>query len=176
LQARAPDIRAIVHFIARITMAIVDVEHARDLAAWSGRALGTTPWRAITQTTINAFADLTGDDHWIHVDPDRAARELDSGYTIAHGLLLLSLIPALQRQIFHIRRRGSGLNYGYDRVRFVRPVPCNARVRLAQTLVEAKPAQDGTRLTLDSEIELENSDKPAVAARSIVLIMDEPSP
>jgi acyl dehydratase len=157
-------------------MAIVDVEHARDLAAWSGRALGTTPWHSITQTAISAFADLTGDDHWIHVDPDRAARELDGGRTIAHGLLLLSLIPALQREIFHIRRRGSGLNYGYDRVRFVRPVPCNAWVRLTQTLVEAKPAQDGTRLTLDSEIELEGNGNPAVVARGIVLIMDEPQP
>jgi acyl dehydratase len=162
--------------VAGMSMAIVDVEHAHDLAAWSGRALGATPWRTITQATIGAFAQLTGDDHWIHVDASRAARELDGGRTIAHGLLLLSLIPALQRQIFHIRRRGSGLNYGYDRVRFVRPVPCDARVRLAQTLVEAKPAQDGTRLTLDSEIELEEGGKPAVVARGIVLIMDEPSP
>jgi acyl dehydratase len=159
-----------------MTMAIVDVEHARDLAAWSGRALGTTPWSTITQATIGAFADATGDDHWIHLDAGRAARELPGGRTIAHGLLLLSLIPALQRQIFHIRRRGHGLNYGYDRVRFVRPVPCDARVRLAQTLVEARPADDGTRLTLDSEIQLEGSDKPALVARGILLIMDERTP
>lgn len=157
-------------------MAIVDVEHARDLAVWSGRVLGVTPWSTITQTTIGAFADATGDDHWIHVDSARAARELPGGRTIAHGLLLLSLIPALQRQIFHIRRRGHGLNYGYDRVRFVRPVPCDARVRLAQTLVEARPADDGTRLTLDSELQLEGSDKPALVARGILLIMDERTP
>jgi acyl dehydratase len=157
-------------------MAIVDVEHARDLAAWSGRALGATPWSPITQAKIGAFADVTGDDHWIHVDAERAAREMPGGRTIVHGLLLLSLIPALQRQIFHIRRRGHGLNYGYDRVRFVRPVPSDAQVRLAQTLVEAKPADGGTRLTLDSEIQLEGSDKPAVVARGIVLIMDERTP
>ena len=66
-------------------MAIVDVEHARDLAAWSGRALGTTPWSTITQATIGAFADATGDDHWIHVDTGRAAREMPGG-RIAHGL------------------------------------------------------------------------------------------
>jgi acyl dehydratase len=128
-----------------MTMAIVDVEQARDLVAWSGRALGVTPWSTITQATIGAFADVTGDDHWIHVDAGRAAREMPGGRTIAHGRLLLSLIPALQRQIFHIRRRGHGLNYGYDRVRFVRPVACDARVRLAQTLVEARPADGGTR-------------------------------
>ena len=157
-------------------MAIVDVEHARDLAAWSGRSLGATPWSAITQATIGAFADVTGDDHWIHVDTERAAREMPGGRTIAHGLLLLSLIPALQRQIFHIRRRGRGLNYGYDRVRFVRPVACGARIRLAQTLVEAQPADGGTRLTLDSTIELEGSDKPAMVARGIVLILDEQAP
>ena len=157
-------------------MAIVDVEHARDLAAWSGRPLGASPWSAITQATIGAFAAVTGDDHWIHVDTERAAREMPGGRTIVHGLLLLSLIPALQRQIFHIRHRGRGLNYGYDRVRFVRPVPCGARIRLAQTLVEARPADGGTRLTLDSEIELEGSDKPAMVARGIVLILDEHVP
>jgi Acyl dehydratase len=156
-------------------MAIVDVEHARGLAAWSGRALGATPWNTITQATIGAFP-VTGDDHWIHVDAGRAAREMPGGRTIAHGLLLLSLIPTLQRQIFHIRRRGHGLNYGYDRVRFVRPVACDARGRLAQTLVEARPADGGTRLTLDSEIELEGSDKPALVARGILLIMDERAP
>jgi acyl dehydratase len=159
-----------------MTMAIVDVEQARDLAAWSGQTLGATPWTAITQAMIDAFADVTGDDHWIHVDAGRAAREMPGGRTIAHGLLLLSLIPALQRQIFHIRRRGHGLNYGYDRVRFVRPVTCGARVRLAQTLVEIKPVDGGTRLTLDSEIQLEGSEKPAVVARSIIQIMDERAP
>jgi acyl dehydratase len=159
-----------------MTMAIVDVEHARDLAAWSGRALGVSSWRTITQTMIGAFADVTGDDHWIHVDAARAARDMPGGRTIAHGLLLLSLIPALQREIFQVRRRGHALNYGYDRVRFVRPVVCDARVRLAQTLVEARPADGGTRLTLDSEIALADSDKPAVVARGIILIMDEPAP
>jgi acyl dehydratase len=159
-----------------MTMAIVDVEHARDLAAWSGRALGATPWSTITQAMIDAFADATGDDYWIHVDAERAAREMPGGRTIAHGLLMLSLIPALQRQIFHIRRRGQGLNYGYDRVRFVRPVPCDARVRLAQTLVEARPDGNGTRLTIDNEIQLEGGDKPALVARHIILIMDEPTP
>jgi acyl dehydratase len=156
-------------------MAIVDVERAGDLAAWCGRALGTSPWHEITQDAIAAFAAVTGDDHWIHVDAGRAAREMPGGRTIAHGLLLLSLIPALQRQIFHIRRRGHGLNYGYDRVRFVRPVPCGAQIRLVQTLVEAKPSDGGTRLTLDSAIELAGSDKPALVARGIVLIMDEPA-
>src|SRR5262245_48721723 len=112
-----------------MTMANVDVEYARDLAAWAGKPLGATPWSAIDQATISKFADVTGDDHWIHVDTDRASREMPGGKTIAHGLLLLSLIPALQRQIFQIRRRGHGLNYGYDRIRFVRPVPCDAKVR-----------------------------------------------
>lgn len=154
-------------------MAIVEVEHARDLAAFAGRALGTTPWTPITQGMIDAFADVTGDDHWIHVDTERAAREMPGGRTIAHGLLLLSLIPKLQREIFHIRQRGRGLNYGYDRVRFTRPVPCDARVRLAQTLVEVLPADGSTRLVLDCEIQLEGSDKPALVARSIILIMDE---
>ena len=129
-------------------MAIVDVEHARDLAAWSGLALGATPWNTITQATIGAFADVTGDDHWIHVDAGRAAREMPGGRTIAHGLLLLSLIPTLQRQIFHIRRRGHGLNYGYDRVRFVRPVACDGPSNFSGSNTAA--CEGVSRFTLDA--------------------------
>lgn len=120
---------------------MVIVETAIELARHVGRPLGATDWVSITQEQIDAFAELTGDDHWIHVDVARAARARPDGKTIAHGLYLLSLIPRLQRQLFRIERRGEGLNYGYDRVRFTAPVPVGSRIRLAQTVTEASRAR-----------------------------------
>jgi len=152
---------------------MLSVERAIDLAAHAGRAMGTSDWFAIEQRHIDDFARLSGDDNWIHVDPARAARQMPGGKTIAHGLYLLSLIPWLQRQIFAIRRRGRGLNYGYDRVRFLSPVAVGSRVRLAMSLVTAARQPTGTRIELDATIEIEGADKPALVARSIVLIEDE---
>lgn len=146
------------------------VEHAADLAAHAGRELGRSDWTEITQQAVDAFAALTGDDHWIHVDLKRAAREMPDGRTIAHGLYLVSLMPRLQRDIYRIERRGRGLNYGYDRLRFVSPVPVGSRVRLALSLVEATAHARGTRLVTEASIEVESVEKPAVVARHILLI------
>lgn len=146
------------------------VAHALDLAAHAGKSLGHSQWVAIRQDDIDAFARLTGDDHWIHVDVERAAREMPGGRTIAHGLYLVSLMPRLQREIYAVEKRGRGLNYGYDRLRFVAPVPEGSRVRLALSLVEAEAHPRGARLVTEAAIELEGSGKPAVAARHILLI------
>ena len=127
---------------------MVTVETAMDLEPHTGKPLGATEWMEITQAQIDAFAELTGDDHWIHIDVDRAAREQPGGKTIAHGLFLLSLIPRLQRQLFRIERRGAGLNYGYDRVRFTAPVPADSHVRLVQTVAAATRRGQGTQLAL----------------------------
>lgn len=149
---------------------MLNVEHSLDLKAWTGQVLGTSEWVTVTQEAIDDFARISGDDHWIHVDTERAQREMPDGRTIAHGLYLLSLIPALQRQIYTIRNRGRGLNYGYDRVRFVAPVPVGSRIRLKQTLVNATPHERGTRLEIDAEFEIEGREKPALVARNILLI------
>src|SRR5687767_6501358 len=116
---------------------MLTVEHAIELQLHAGRPMGSSDWFRIEQQHIDDFARLSGDDHWIHVDTERAAREMPAGKTIAHGLYVLSLIPSLQRQIFAIRRRGRGLNYGYDRVRFLTPVPVESRIRLTMSLVQA---------------------------------------
>lgn len=149
---------------------VLTVERAPDLEAHAGQVLGTSRWVTVTQQAIDDFARLSGDDHWIHVDTQRARSEMPQGRTIAHGLYLLSLIPALQREIYTIRKRGRGLNYGYDRLRFVAPVPVDSRVRLKQTLVDAAAHALGTRLEFDEEIEIEGSEKPALIARHILLI------
>jgi len=146
------------------------VDRPIDLKAHVGEVLGVSGWLEVTQQAINDFAANSGDDHWIHVDAERARREMPGGRTIAHGLYLLSLAPALQRQIYTIRNRGRGLNYGYDRLRFVAPVPVNSRIRLKQTLVEVAEHKRGVRLEFDEEIEIEHSEKPALVVRHILLI------
>ena len=151
---------------------MITVETPVDLSRHADEPLGVTDWMEITQAQIDAFAEITGDDHWIHVDAARVAREQPDGRTVAHGLFLLSLIPRLQRQLFRIRRRGAGLNYGYDKVRFTAPVPVGSRVRLAQTITSADRRGQGTRIGLRSTIEIEGAEKPALVADGLLLIAD----
>ena len=149
------------------------LEQAADLAAHVGTTLGTSDWVTIDQARIDAFAQLTGDDHWIHVDVERAAREMPQGRTIVHGFLVLSLIPFLQRGIYAIRQRGKGVNYGCDRVRFTAPLPVDSRVRLRQAVRACVRLDDATRLTFESTIEVEGQQRPALVAETIVQIFDK---
>jgi acyl dehydratase len=152
---------------------MLTVDRAVDLQLHAGRPMGSSDWFTIEQRHIDDFARLSGDDNWIHVDTARAARDMPGGKTIAHGLYVLSLIPWLQRGIFAIRKRGRGLNYGYDRVRFLTPVQVGSRIRLSMSLVQVSRQASGARIELDATMEIEGSDKPALVARSIILIEDE---
>jgi acyl dehydratase len=154
------------------TAPLLVVDKAADLAPHAGTLLGRSGWVTIDQPMIDAFANLTGDRHWIHVDTHRAREEMPGGSTIAHGLMVLSLIPNLQHDIYAVTRRGAGLNYGYDRVRFVSPVPVNSRVRLALVLTGVEPHAQGTRLLTEATIEIDGSDKPALVANNILLLKD----
>jgi acyl dehydratase len=153
-------------------MSIV-LEHAADFAAHVGKKLGCSGWIALDQPKIDAFAELTGDDHWIHVDVERAAREMPQGKTIVHGFLVLSLIPHLQGSIFTIRQRGKGLNYGSNRVRFTSPVPVGSRVRLHQTVKECARLDHATRITFECTMEIEGQERPALVAETMVQIFDK---
>ena len=148
---------------------MLSVERAMDLQVHAGQHLGTSDWFTVKQGDFDAFARLSGDDNWIHVDPVRAAQDMPSGRTIAHGLFLLSLIPWLQRQVFEVRLRRRGLNYG---VRFLSPVPVDSRIRLHMALVQATAQPSGTRVELESTIEIDGSGKPALVDRGIILIED----
>jgi len=143
-----------------------------DFIGLVGRELGCSDWMTIEQDRIDAFAQATGDDFWIHVDTERAAREMPGGRTIAHGLMLLGLVPLLQRQIFSVQQRGKGLNYGSDRVRYTAQVPVGSRVRLRQSVKSAERVAAGTRITTGCVIELEGSERPAVVAEFILLLQD----
>ena len=151
----------------------VVLRQAVDLSAYVGKKLGTSDWVLMDQSKIDAFAELTGDDHWIHVDVQRAASEMPQGKTIAHGLLILSLIPCLQRGIFTIEQRGKGLNYGYNRVRFTDPVPVGSRVRLHQAVKDCVRLENATRIGFDCSMEVEGRERPALVAESIVQIFDK---
>ena len=151
---------------------MIEVELPRDLAAHEGRLIGRSGPTRIDQGMIDRFADLTGDHHWIHVDGGRAAKEMPDGKTIAHGLLVLSLATSLKDQIFAIRRRGSGLNYGYDRVRFIRPVQVGDAVRLAVTILGVADHRAGTRIEMRHDIENAETGEVAISAHNIILIRD----
>ena len=150
----------------------VVLESAADFADHIGTQLGTSGWVVLDQAKIDVFADLTGDDHWIHIDAARAAGEMPQGKTIVHGFLVLALIPFLQRGVFTVVQRGKGLNYGCNRVRFVSPVQVGARVRLHQAVKACVRVDGGTRITFDCTMEIEGHDRPALVAETIVQIQD----
>ena len=124
---------------------------------------------------IDAFAEVTGDHQWIHVDTARAAREAPGGTTIAHGYLTLSLLPVLGRSVFAIRGRGRALNYGANRIRFTGTVPAGSRIRAVQSLKASEPIPGGRRLVLDTTVAVEGQDRPALVAETIVQVYDQRS-
>ena len=151
---------------------MLEVERASDLAPHVGAALGSSDWLLIDQPMIDAFAAATGDRQWIHVDVERAGRELPGGRTIAHGYLKLSLLPLLAGSIWRVRRRSRALNYGVNRVRFTAPVPSGSRLRLHQVLKQLDPIEGGVRLTLDCTLEIAGGARPALLAETLSLIYD----
>ncbi|MCC3267106.1 MaoC family dehydratase [Arthrobacter gengyunqii] len=128
----------------------------------------TTDWITIDQGRINRFADATDDHQWIHTDPERAAAG-PFGATIAHGFLVLSLLPALASNRVSLDGTVMGINYGLDRVRFPHPVPVNSRVRVVSELAKVESTGQGVRVVTGITIELEGADKPAAVADWITL-------
>jgi acyl dehydratase len=120
---------------------------------------------------IDKFADATGDHQWIHVDVERAKKEMPGGKTIAHGYLTLSLLPRLAPTLMKIEKRRRGLNYGSNRVRFTAPVPAGARVRLRQKLLKVEPVEDnGFRITSEMTMEVEGNSRPAMVAETLGIV------
>jgi acyl dehydratase len=151
---------------------MLEVDRVADLAPYVGQALGTSGWVTINQKMIDTFADATGDHQWIHVDVQRAKREMPEGRTIAHGYLTLSLLPRLAADVSRIRQRSRVINYGANRVRFTAPVPSGSRVRLRQVLKQFEPVEGGVRLTYESTIEIEGGPRPALVAETLSLVYD----
>src|SRR5918996_4089082 len=106
-----------------------------ELKQAEGDDLGTSDWHEVTQDAIDAFADVTGDHQWIHVDRERA-RQTPFGGTIAHGYYTLSLAPMLTAQIFSLEGFAFAVNYGLNKVRFPAPLPVGSRVRMRAKLAQ----------------------------------------
>jgi acyl dehydratase len=151
---------------------MLEVDRPADLKAYEGKTIGTSEWVLVDQAMINAFADATGDHQWIHVDVERAKTEMPGGKTIAHGYLTLSLLPRLGDTIYRIRKTSRAINYGANKVRFTAPVPSGSRVRLHYALKTVEDIKGGVRLTFDSTVELEGSDRPALVAEALFLAFD----
>ena len=151
---------------------MLDIETPAAMANWVGRKLGTSEWITVDQATINLFAEATGDHQWIHIDVERAAREMPGGKTIAHGFLTLSLLPRMTPTIYRVVKRSRSINYGSNKVRFTNPVPAGSRVRLHVTLKAVEPIKGGVRCTFENEMELEGSDRPCLVAETMSLTYD----
>ncbi len=138
-----------------------------------GSELGVSDWMIVDQERINEFADCTGDRQWIHVDVDRARRESPFGGPVAHGYLTLSLIGPLSLDVGVVPSdAAAGFNCGLDKVRFLAPVPAGGRVRLRIVLDNVEEKNDGQLLVKTrNTIEIENSDKPALIADALALLV-----
>jgi len=138
-----------------------------ELTAAVGTDLGPTDWLVIDQARVDQFAQATNDHQWIHVDPQRAA-DGPYGGTIAHGLLTLSLLPHFMHQLYRVDNVAMAINYGFNKVRFITPVPVGSRLRALSKLTTVTEVSGGVQATLTTTIEVEGSDKPAAVVESIV--------
>ncbi len=141
-----------------------------ELPSLVGQEIGVSDWVTIDQDRINKFADATDDHQWIHVDIERARKEMPGGKTIAHGFLTLSLIPMLAARIMRVSGVSRGLNYGLNKVRFVSAVQVGSRVRGRQKLLTVEPRGEGMQLVSEFTIEIEGQERPACVAETIGLI------
>ena len=140
-----------------------------ELRELVGQEYGVSSWIEVTQDMINKFADLTADHQFIHIDPERAAKETPFGGAIAHGFLTLSLLSAMGYEAGPgLKGLAMGVNYGMDKMRFLSPVPAGARVRGRFSLMELDESRPG-EITYKNAVtvEIEGSDRPAIYAEWI---------
>ena len=144
------------------------VEYPKDLKEHIGRELGPSDWMTVDQAKIDKFAEATGDHQWIHVDVERAKREMPGGKTIAHGYLTLSLVPRLAATLVKVEKRRRGVNYGSNKVRFTSVVPAGSRIRLRQRILAVDEVSGGGyRITSEMTIEVEGQERPALVAQTM---------
>ena len=148
---------------------MIDITFA-DLPSLVGREVGVSDWVTIDQDRINKFADATGDHQWIHLDVERAKKELPGGKTIAHGYLTVSLIPWLTGNFLKIEGVTRGINYGSNKVRFTNMVPVGSRVRARSKMLSVEPRGGGMQITSEITIELEGEKRPACIAETIGIV------
>ena len=139
------------------------VIHVEGLAGHAGEALGVSSWRDVTQEDVTAFAVLTGDGQWIHVDPERAAGG-PFGTTVAHGFFTLARFTGMLREILLVDGVETILNYGMNRVRFPAPVLVGSRIRLSLVLNSVEAVAGGVAVAYGATFEIEGQAKPGCVA------------
>src|SRR5471030_934427 len=140
----------------------------KDVGTLVGQEVGVSDWVEISQERVNQFAEATGDHQWIHVDVERANREI--GGPIAHGYLTLSLIPFLSGGMLNVTGVTRGINYGSDKVRFTNMVRVGKRVRMRQKLIGVEAKAGGVQIKNLCTIEIEGEDRPACVAETISVL------
>jgi acyl dehydratase len=143
---------------------ITSIDDAREL---QGEEVGLSDWAVVDQHRIDQFAEATADHQWIHVDTERAAKEMPGGKTIAHGYLTLSLIPALTDGFLEFENLERAINFGTNKVRFYTPVSEGSRVRARGTVLQARQRAGALLLTSEVRIEVEGERKPACVAETL---------
>ena len=140
-----------------------------ELKAAEGETLGTSEWHEVTQKDIDAFADVTGDHQWIHVDTERA-KDTPFGGTIAHGYYTLSLAPRFTEEVMKLEGFAFAVNYGLNKVRFPAPVPVGSKVRMSAKLAGLEDIPGGAQMTVTVTFEREGGEKPVCVAETIARV------
>jgi acyl dehydratase len=156
-------------------MAGVEVDGVEGMKAIVGKELGPSASRVVSQADIDAFAEVSGDHQWIHVDPERAKTESPYGTTIAHGNLTLSLADGFRKQLMQATGFALGVNYGWNKVRFPAPVPVDSNIVATAELVSFDELDGGwwqavTKFT----ITVEGAPKPSFVGESVTRLMAPP--
>ena len=138
-----------------------------DLKALEGLEVGVSDWLLISQEHINQFANLTHDHQWIHVDVERAKKEMPGGTTIAHGYLTLSMIPAMTAGFLEFTNLKMGINYGLNRVRFTNMVVVDSRIRARSVAKMVKQRSKAIQLIGETSVEIEGESKPACIVETV---------
>jgi acyl dehydratase len=140
-----------------------------ELRTRIGREIGVSGWHSVPQERIDRFAEVTGDDQWIHVDVERARRESPYGTTIAHGFLTVSLVSGLMREAVEVTGDFKmRVNYGFNRLRFPDAVPAGSRIRGRFVLNSMKDFKGGVEMAWGVVVEVEGREKPALVAEWLV--------
>jgi acyl dehydratase len=155
-------------------VSVAEIQGVEGMKAVLGQTLGPSEWRPVTQEMIDRFAELSGDDQWIHVDVERSKAESPFGTTVAHGNLTLSLVDGFRIELVKSTGFKLGVNYGWNKVRFPAPVPAGARVRGTAEVTEFEDVGGGWwQLVTRFTVEVEGNEKPACVADAVSRVLPE---
>ena len=150
---------------------MIIIQSPSEIKEYIDKPLTPSNWYDVTQEKINDFANATSDHQWIHIDLERAKKEMPEGKTIAHGYFMVSLLPKLAAQNAVIKNSSRTLNYGSDKVRFINMVKVGSQVRLNRTIISCEKMKNGGfRVVNKCELEIKDEDKPAFIAETISLV------